>query len=103
MAADPHVDPHNCLCFPKYTEMGNLGAAHTRMANTTAHVSEQSQMRHSAYMADAMAMWGINMTTPSQNSALALRTAQEAGSGATRVNANVPAGSQTVGGTLPNP
>ena len=72
------------MAFPEYMEMGNLGLANNRMGHTSAHVNEQSQMRHSAYMADAMAMWGINMTTPSQNSALALRTATESGSGYAR-------------------
>lgn len=87
------------MAFPEFSEAGNLGIAHSRMANTAAHVNEQSQMAHSAYMASLMPMWGIAMQSPNQMTALALRTAQEAGSGATRVNANTPASSQTVGGS----
>ena len=40
--------------------------------------------------ADSAAMWAVALTTPTQNSALALRTATESGSGRTRAETNNP-------------
>ena len=40
--------------------------------------------------ADSQRMWAIAMTTPTVNAALGFRTATEAGSGRTRLEANRP-------------
>ena len=70
--------------MPEYTETGNLTIAHTAMANEFGAAAARRTNRADQTAADASAMWSIAMTTPTQNSALALRTATESGSGAAR-------------------
>ena len=54
------------------------------MANEFGAAAARRTNRADQTAADASNMWSIAMTTPTQNSALALRTATESGSGAAR-------------------
>lgn len=84
--------------FPKYTEFGVLGMAHSGLAANTASAMSILQQRFVAFNSDAAMVGHTNMWTPSMNASMAYRTAQESGAGRTRVEANTPAGTQTVGG-----
>jgi Tfp pilus assembly protein FimT len=87
----------------------NAGVAYTAMANAMANASGLATQGFAAsadrrtVMADQLAgdsqrMWSIAMTSPTVMAAHGMRVASEAGSGRTRVEANTPAGSQTIGG-----
>jgi hypothetical protein len=78
------------MAFPEVTEAGNLQVASTAMANEFGASAARRTQRADQTAADASAMWAIAMTTPTQNTALALRTATESGAGRTRLEANRP-------------
>lgn len=79
----------------------NLQVALTGMANEFGASASRRTQRADQVAADASAMWAINMTTPSVMAAHGMRIAAETGAGRTRVEANTPASTQTVGGTTP--
>lgn len=76
---------------------GNLAVAMTAMANGFGAAATRRNDRADQTAADASAMWAISMQTPSQNAALALRTATESGSGRTRAETNLPAATSASG------
>lgn len=69
---------------------GILSAALAGMASEFTASAARRTQRADQTAADASAMWSIAMTTPTQNAALALRTATESGSGRTRSETNEP-------------
>lgn len=71
-------------------DQSNLAVAMTGMANEFAASAARRTNRADQTGADSSAMWAISMQTPSQNAALALRTATESGSGRTRAETNQP-------------
>jgi hypothetical protein len=71
-------------------DSGALSVAMTGMASEFGAAAARRTQRADQTAADASAMWSIAMTTPTQNSALALRTATESGSGRTRAETNAP-------------
>ncbi len=71
-------------------DAGNLAVTMTALASEFGASAARRTQRADQTAADASAMWAISMQTPSQNAALALRTAQEAGSGRTRAETNRP-------------
>lgn len=73
-----------------HVDEGNLNVAMTMMANQFSAGAARLTGRYDQLAADAASMWSIAMTTPTQHAALALRTAQEAGSGRTRAETNRP-------------
>ncbi len=83
--------------FPETSESGVLQAALSALAAATANQGSINQARAAQTAHDASAMWSIAMTTPTVNAGLGYKTASEAGSGRTRIEANTPAGTQTVG------
>ena len=84
--------------FPEHTESGNLQVALSAMSQSFAASASRSTARADQTNADASAMWSVHMTTPTTSAALGYRTATEAGAGRTRIEANTPASTQTVGG-----
>jgi hypothetical protein len=78
-------------------EEGNLQVALTGMANGFAASSNLRTQRADQIGADAMAMWSINMTTPSVTSAHGMRVAGESGAGRTRAETNLPAATSAAG------
>ena len=85
--------------FPKYFEQGNLQVAMSTLGVEATAASARRTTRADQTAADASAMWSIAMTTPTQNAALALRTASESGSGRTRAETNAPHETGAGGGT----
>ena len=73
-------------------EAGNLTVAMTAMANGFAASADRRTQRADQLAADSAAMWSVHLTTPTQSSAMAYRTAVESGSGRTRAETNNPAG-----------
>ena len=81
------------------TEPGNLSVAMTALANEFGASAARRANGADQLAADSQRMWSIAMTTPTVNAAHGMRVANESGAGRTRVEANTPAGGQTVGGT----
>lgn len=79
-------------------EPGNLAVAMTAMGNEFGAAAANRVRRSDQLSGDSQAMWSIAMTTPTVLAAQGIRTLSESGSGRTRVEANTPAGGQTVGG-----
>lgn len=82
-------------------DSGNQCVALTGMANGMSNVNQMLGMGFAAsadrrtsradqISGDTQAMWSIAMTTPTQNAAMAYRTATESGSGAARYAPYVP-------------
>lgn len=69
---------------------GNLAIAMTAMANEFGAGAARRSNGADQLASDSQRMWSIAMTTPTQNAALALRTATESGSGRTRAETNRP-------------
>ena len=68
----------------------NQQMALTGMANEFGASAARRSARFDQIAQDSASMWAIAMTTPTQNAALALRTATESGSGRTRAETNQP-------------
>lgn len=77
--------------MPAEAEGNNMQVALTAMANEFGASASRRTQRADQLAGDSDRMWSIAMTTPTQNNALALRTATESGSGRTRIEANGPA------------
>ena len=73
-----------------YVDTGALSVAMTALASEFGASAARRTQRADQTGADASAMWSIAMTTPTQNSAMAYRTAVESGSGRTRAETNGP-------------
>lgn len=69
---------------------GILNVSLSGMAAEFASSNARRTQRADQLAGDSQAQWSIAMTTPTQQAALALRTAQEAGSGRTRAETNGP-------------
>lgn len=76
---------------------GNLTVALTAMANEAGAASGRRLASADQLSGDSQRMWSIAMTSPTVMAAHGMRIASEAGSGRSRIEANTPAGTQTVG------
>jgi hypothetical protein len=83
--------------FPKLAEMGNLSQASSNLAVESGAAAGSRVRRWDQLAADAASMWAVALTSPTVMAAHGMRVASEAGAGRTRVEANTPAGTQTVG------
>lgn len=78
-------------------EPGNLQVAMTVLGNEFGAAAGRRVNGADQLAADSQRMWTIAMTTPTVLAAQGVRLMSESGSGRTRVEANTPAGGQTVG------
>lgn len=83
---------------PALAEPGNMAVAMTALANEFGGSAARRSNAADQLAADSQRMWSIAMTSPTVMAAHGMRIASEAGSGRTRVEANTPAASQTIGG-----
>ena len=83
---------------PEHMEAGSMELIATISAQQFASDTQRRTQRADQCGADASAMWAIALTSPTVSAALGFRAAQESGSGRSRVEANSPAATQTVGG-----
>ena len=84
--------------FPQYTELGNLQGAMSAMTQSFSAAAARRVDRFDQLGADSSSMWALHLTSPTVMAAHGMRIAGEAGAGRTRIEANTPAGTQTVGG-----
>lgn len=82
-------------------DQSNLTVALTAMANGAGAASTRQINAADQLANDSQRMWSIAMTSPTVMAAHGMRVANESGAGRTRVEANTPAGTQTVGGGGP--
>ena len=78
-------------------ESNNMSVALTAMAQEFGAAAGRRVNQADQLSADSQRMWSIAMTSPTVMAAHGMRIASEAGSGRSRVEANSPAASQTVG------
>ena len=86
------------VAFPHTAEAGVMQVALSGMAGSFANAATRSNNAANQLASDSQRMWSIAMTSPTVMAAHGMRVASEAGSGRTRVEANTPAGGQTIGG-----
>lgn len=79
-------------------ESNNMSVALTAMAQEFGASAGRRVNAADQLSADSQRMWSIAMTSPTVMAAHGMRIASESGHGRTRVEANTPSGSQTVGG-----
>lgn len=83
---------------PALAEPGNMSVAMTALANEFGAAAGRRSSAADQLAADSQRMWSIAMTSPTVMAAHGMRIANESGAGRSRVEANTPAGSQTIGG-----
>ena len=83
---------------PMNAEENNMSVALTAMAQEFGAAAGRRVNAADQLSSDSQRMWSIAMTSPTVMAAHGMRIASEAGGGRTRVEANTPASSQTVGG-----
>lgn len=79
-------------------EANNMSVALTAMAQEFGAAAGRRVNAADQLSSDSQRMWSIAMTSPTVMAAHGMRIASEAGSGRSRVEANSPVGTQTVGG-----
>jgi len=83
--------------FPETSEAGVMQVALSGMAGGFGAAAVRGTNAADQLASDSQRMWSIAMTSPTVMAAHGMRVASEAGAGRTRVEANTPAGGQTVG------
>lgn len=88
------------MAFPETSEAGVMQVALSALAGGYGASAQRRTDAADQLASDSQRMWSIAMTSPTVMAAHGMRVASEAGAGRTRVEANTPAATQTVGGQV---
>jgi hypothetical protein len=86
---EPEEEDRN-VAFPELAEMGNLQIAASVLVQGGAAAAARRIDRADQISGDSQSSWTIAMQMPTNNAALAMRTASESGGGSTRMERNPP-------------
>ena len=85
------------MAHPEVASALNVQVANSGLAQNFTVVHSLIGQRFQQLAADSASMWAVALTSPTVMAGLGYRAATESGSGRTRVEANTPAGGQTIG------